>query len=85
MSTGDWFSCAFSDDDIEVIEPPPSKASKRSKSTSSNKRKLLSQASLTKVDSKDDELWLNKYKPTSVAQVRWLCVRVFNFVLKVIQ
>ncbi|XP_067951319.1 cell cycle checkpoint protein RAD17-like [Watersipora subatra] len=67
-----WIDCEFSDDDIMIVEQPPtSKPKKLTTYASSKKRKFIAHPKSAKEESKyrADDLWLNKYRPQAISQV----------------
>ena len=73
MDDEGWLDCDFDDDDIQFVCEKPAASQKKTKQTTSRKRKLISAAAshaaaeIAAVSS--SELWLYKYKPTTVKEV----------------
>ena len=73
MDDEGWLDCDFDDDDVQFVCEKPAASQKKTKQTMSRKRKLISAATshaaadIAAVSS--SELWLYKYKPTTVKEV----------------
>ena len=74
MDDEGWLDCDFDDDDVQFVCEKPAASQKKTKQTTSCKRKLISAAAIShaaaaKAAVSSSELWLYKYKPTTVKEV----------------
>ena len=75
MDDEGWLDCDFDDDDIQFVCEKPAASQKKTKKTTSRKRKLISAATshaaaaAEKAAVSSSELWLYKYKPTTIREV----------------